>query len=341
MRVLIKSVCLAVALATFATSLALAGATFDAVRERGFIRCGVGEQHMGFTHVDEKGRFIGFDVDFCRAVAAAVFGDGDRVQLIPLNNMVRLSAVQGGEVDVLIRTTTWTLSRDTGLGLLFAGVNFYDGQAAMVHVTKGLTSLKDAQNLSFCAAEKTTSLDNIRDYMRANGRDMKLRTFYSLDTMVKAFFAGDCDVFTDDSSALASIRASNAPTPDKYVILPERFSKEPLGPVVRNDDVAWFNIVKWVLFATLEAEELSLTSSNVATAAQSQNPAVLRFVGVEDNYGEHLGLDKAWALNIVSKVGNYGEIFERNIGPKTAVGLPRGQNRLWKDGGLMYAMPFR
>lgn len=318
-----------------------AGTTLDAVQKRGVLKCGVGELHQGFTYIDTNGRHSGFDVDFCRAIAAAVFGDSERVQFVPLNNMIRLTALKEGEVDVLIRTTTWTLSRDTTMGLNFAGVTLYDGQGVMVPASMNVKSLSEIKKARLCVARGTTSILNIVDYLKVNDVDIELKSYASQDATVKAFFTGLFDVYSDDKSALVGIRATSAPKVADYIILSDTLSKEPLGPAVRVDDNDWFNIVRWVVFATIEAEEMGLTSENVNTMKSSDVPTIRRFLGSEGEFGTGLKLSNDWAYNIISKVGNYGEIFERNVGKDTVIGLPRGQNALWKNGGLIYAMPFR
>jgi len=333
-------------LAVFAAVLsfgesASAGETLDRIKKRGYITCGVGEQHKGFTYVVENGDYEGFDVDFCRALAAAVFGDKERVQFLSLNNNTRFPALQDKEVDVLIRTTTWTQTRDASLGVSFAGVTFYDGQGVMAPKSMGADSLAGIKGAKICAAHNTTTLKNIGDFLRIQNIEAEIIALNSMEPNLKAFFSQRCNLLTDDRSALASIRASRAPSPEDYIIFPEVLSKEPLGPVVRDDDVEWFKVVRWVIFATLEAEELGLTSQNAASMKDSDKPAVRRFLGLEDSFGAYLGLSPTWAADVVSQVGNYEEIFNRNIGPGTTVDLSRGVNRLWTEGGLLYSMPFR
>jgi len=316
----------------------LAQATLDTVRNRGFLQCGVNTGLAGFAQPDSRGVWRGLDVDFCRAVAAAVFGDAGKVRYTPLTSQQRFTALQSGEVDVLARNTTWTIVRDTSLGLNFVGVNYYDGQGFMVPKKLGVKSAKELNGATICVQPGTTNELNLADYFRANNMKFKPVVIEKLEEVLAAYFAGRCDAYTTDQSGLVALRASRAPQPADHVVLPELISKEPLGPAVRHGDDRWFDIVKWTLFATVEAEELGLSSKNIDAQAKSANPSVQRFVGANGDIGKMLGLDNRWAYNIVKQVGNYGESFDANLKP---LGFERGLNRLWNQGGLMYAPPIR
>jgi general L-amino acid transport system substrate-binding protein len=321
---------------------AQAGEVLDAIKERGAVQCGVSTGLAGFSIADSQGKWSGLDADYCRAFAAAVFGDSSKVKFTPLSAQQRFTALQSGEVDVLSRNTTWTLTRDASLGFNFAGVTFYDGQGFMVPKSLGVTSAKELDGAAVCVQTGTTTELNLADYFRAQGMQFDPVVFESLEESKTAFFGGRCDVYTTDASGLASIRAVDAPNPADYAILPELISKEPLGPVVPRGDDDWFAIVKWVYFATLEAEEKGVSSENVdRMKAESQDPTVQRMLGVTGDMGTKLGLGQDWAYNVIKQVGNYGEIFDRNVGPDTALGLERGLNDLWTRGGLQYAPPIR
>lgn len=342
MRKYVTLMAAAVAAFGMASGPAHAGATLDAVKQRGTIRCGVNTGLAGFSIADSQGKWTGLDVDTCRAVAAAVLGDANRVQFVPLSAQQRFTALQSGEVDMMSRNTTWTLTRDASLGLVFTGVNFYDGQGFMVPKALNVTSAKELSGAEVCVQTGTTTELNLADYFRANNMQFKPVVFESLEESKVAFFNGRCQVYTTDASGLASIRAVDAPNPDDYVILPELISKEPLGPAVRRGDDEWFTIVKWTLYALLEAEEAGVSSQNVDDMKKnSTNPTVQRLLGTSGDMGKLLGLDNDWAYRIVKQVGNYGEMFDRNVGPKTQLRLERGLNALWTKGGLMYAMPVR
>jgi general L-amino acid transport system substrate-binding protein len=330
---------LALAAAALLASGALhAQSTLDAVKAKGYVQCGVNTGLAGFSQPDSRGVWKGLDVDVCRAVAAAVFGDASKVRYTPLTAQQRFTALQSGEIDILSRNTTWTLSRDTSLGLNFAGVNYYDGQGFMVPKKLGVTSAKQLNGATICVQPGTTTELNLADYFRANKMTFKPVVIEKLEEVTNAYFSGRCDVYTTDVSGLVSTRGSRAPNPADHVILPEVISKEPLGPVVRHGDDRWFDIVKWSLFAMLEAEELGLTSKNIDQQASSTNPSIQRFVGASGGLGKMLGLDDRWAYNIVKQVGNYGESFDANLKP---LGFDRGLNNLWTHGGLMYAPPLR
>nr|MBL8457012.1 amino acid ABC transporter substrate-binding protein [Zoogloeaceae bacterium] len=318
-----------------------AGSTLDAVLKKGFVQCGVSDGLPGFSYTDEKGQYKGIDVDVCRGVAAAVFGDASKVRFSPLTAKERFTAVQSGEVDVLSRNTTWTSSRDAGMGLSFTGVTYYDGQGFLVSTKIGVKSAKELDGASVCIQSGTTTELNLTDYFRANGMKYTPITYDKSDETVKALEAGRCDVLTSDQSQLYAQRIKLG-NPADFIVLPEVISKEPLGPVVRQGDDEWFNIVRWTLFAMVNAEELGLTSGNVEEQAKtSANPDVRRLLGAEGEYGKDLKLQKDWALQIVKQVGNYGEMFERNVGMGSELKIARGQNALWNVGGLQYAPPVR
>jgi general L-amino acid transport system substrate-binding protein len=339
MRKVATVVALGSALAlTLATLPAQAQSTLDAVKSKGFVQCGVNTGLAGFSQPDSKGEWKGLDVDLCRAVAAAVFGDAVKVRYTPLTAQQRFTALQSGEIDILSRNTTWTLSRDTSLGLNFAGVIYYDGQGFMVPKKLNVKSAKQLNGATVCVQPGTTTELNLADYFRANNMTFKPVVIEKLEEVTNAFFAGRCDVYTTDVSGLVSTRGSRAPNPADYLILPEVISKEPLGPVVRHGDDNWFDIVKWTLFAMIEAEEMGLSSTNIDKMAGDKNPGIQRFVGTSGDLGKMLGLDAKWAYNIVKQVGNYGESFDRNLKP---LGFERGINAQWTKGGLMYAPPMR
>ena len=319
--------------------LAHAGETLDAVIARDSVRCGVSTGLAGFAIADSTGHWTGLDADFCRGLAAAVLGDGAKVTYVPLSPQQRFTALQAGEVDLLSRNTTWTLTRDASLGLIFAGVTFYDGQGFMVPGDLGVQSATELDGAEVCVLTGTTTELNLADYFRANNMNFKPVVFESLEESITAFFNGRCQAYTTDRSGLAAILAVDAPNPDDYVILPETISKEPLGPVVRRGDVEWFTIVKWLVYALIEAEEKGVTQANVTSMMDSDDPVVKRLLGVSGDMGTKLGLGNAWAVQAIQAVGNYGEIYDRNVVP---IGLARtGSNRLWTQGGLMYAMPLR
>jgi general L-amino acid transport system substrate-binding protein len=320
------------------SAAASAQSTLDSVRSKGVVACGVNTGLAGFSQPDSKGVWHGIDVDLCRAVAAAVLGDASKVRYVPATTQQRFTYLQSGEVDLLSRNTTWSYSRDAGLGFNFAGVNFYDGQGFMVWKKLNVKSAKQLNGATICVQPGTTTELNLADYFRANRMTFKPVVIDKLEEVLNAYFSGRCDVFTTDMSGLVSVRGSRAPNAADHVILPEVISKEPLGPLVRQGDDRWFDIVKWSLFAMIEAEEMGLTSKTIDQALSSKDPAVQRFVGANGDLGKMLGLDNKWAFNIVKQVGNYGESFEANLKP---LGFERGQNALWKDGGLMYSPPIR
>jgi general L-amino acid transport system substrate-binding protein len=330
---------LAIAAAALAASGALhAQSTLDAVKSKGYVQCGVNTGLAGFSQPDSKGVWKGLDVDLCRAVAAAVFGDAAKVRYTPLTTQQRFTALQSGEVDVLSRNTTWTITRDTSLGLNFAGVIFYDGQGFMVPKKLNVKSARQLGGATICVQPGTTTELNLADYFRANKMNFKPVVIDKLEEVNNAYFSGRCDVLTTDVSGLVSVRGSRAPNPADHVILPEVISKEPLGPVVRHGDDRWFDIVKWSLNAMIEAEELGLSSKNIDSQMSSSNPSIQRFVGATGDIGKMLALDNKWAYQIVKQVGNYGESFDANLKP---LGFERGVNELWTKGGLLYAPPLR
>ncbi|MBI2735790.1 MAG: amino acid ABC transporter substrate-binding protein [Rhodospirillales bacterium] len=324
-----------------AAGTAHAGKDLDTVKARGNLICGVSTGVAGFAAADSQGKWSGIDVDVCRAVSAAIFGDADKVKFVPTTAQQRFTALQSGEVDLLVRTTTWTLTRDTALGFDFTGVNYYDGQGFMVNKKLGVKSAKELNGATVCVQPGTTTELNLADYFRANKMTFKPVVIEKVEEVRAAFFAGRCDVFTTDASGLYATRAANAPNPDDYIILPEIISKEPLGPVVRHGDNQFADIVRWTLFAQIEAEEYGITSKNVDEMLKSDNPTIKRILGVTPGMGKALGVDEKWVYNIIKQVGNYGEMFERNVGMGSPLKIARGQNALWTQGGLQYAPPIR
>lgn len=327
-------------LATFVTP-AHAGKTLDAIKAKGQLACGVSTGVIGFSAADSQGQWRGLDVDVCRAIAAAVLGDPNKVRWVPLNSQQRFTAIQSGEVDILSRNTTWSLTRDAGLGLHFTAVTYYDGQGFLVAKKSKVTSAKQLKNAEICVQSGTTTERNLADWFRAQGIKVKPVVFEKFEPSIKAFFSGRCQAYTTDASALAFIRTKEAPNPDDYLVLPEIISKEPLGPAVRRGDDEWFAVVKWVVQALVEAEELGITQAKVDALKASPDPAIQRFLGVGEDLGKSLGLDREWAARAVKAGGNYGEIFERNVGAGSPLKLPRGLNAQWNKGGLMYGLPLR
>jgi general L-amino acid transport system substrate-binding protein len=324
-----------------AAGTAHAGKDLDTVKARGQLICGVNTGVAGFALADSQGKWVGLDVDVCRAVAAAVFGDAEKVKYVPTTAQQRFTALQSGEVDILSRTTTITLTRDTALGFDFTGINYYDGQGFMVSKKLGVKSAKELNGATVCVQPGTTTELNLADYFRANKMTFKPVVIEKLEEVRAAFFSGRCDVFTTDASGLYSIRATNSPNPDDYVILPEIISKEPLGPAVRHGDNQFADIVRWAFNAMLEAEEYGITSKNVDEMLKSENPSIKRILGVTPGMGKALGVDEAWVVNIVKQVGNYGESFDRNVGMGSTLKIERGLNKLWTQGGLQYSPPIR
>ncbi|PWC52716.1 amino acid ABC transporter substrate-binding protein [Azospirillum sp. TSO22-1] len=320
---------------------ARAGATLDGVKQKGYVQCGVNLGLYGFSAPDEKGQWSGIDVDFCRAVSAAVFGSVDKVKYTPLSAQQRLPALQSGEVDLLARNTTRTLSRDTANGLNFAPTNYYDGQAFMVSAKLGLKSAKQLNGATVCVLPGTTTEQNVADYFRANKMNFKPVVIEKNEELHKAFFGGRCDALSSDASQLAAIRAAETSAPNDYVILPEQISKEPLAPAVRQGDEEWTNLVTWVFYAMVQAEEKGIRSDGVDTALSSPDPDVKRLLGVTAGNGKNLGVEETWAYNVIKLVGNYGESFERNLGTGSKLKMARGLNALYTEGGLMYAPPLK
>ncbi|MGI9513299.1 MAG: amino acid ABC transporter substrate-binding protein [Anderseniella sp.] len=340
MKRTLLSLALGTAVSLAGISAASAG-TLDDVKSKGFIQCGVSQGLIGFSNPDDKNNWTGLDVDFCRAVAGAVFGDGQKVKFTPLSAKERFTALQSGEIDVLSRNTTWTMGRDTSLGLVFAGVTYYDGQGFMVKKSLGVDSALKLDGASVCTQTGTTTELNLADYFRANNMKYEVVAFEKADEVIAAYDSGRCDVFTTDQSGLYAERLK-LKNPDENVVLPEIISKEPLGPVVRQGDDAWFNVVKWTYFALLNAEEAGVTAANVDDMiANSTDPGIRRLLGVEGDFGKAIGLENNWAANAIRAVGNYGEMFDRNVGPDTNLKISRGVNALWKDGGIQYAPPVR
>ncbi len=339
---MIKRLALAAALLTAFTGTAMAGKTLDTIKQRGQIVCGVNPSLPGFSAADSQGNWTGLDVDICKAIAATLLSDDKKIKWVPLNASQRFTALQSGEIDLLVRNTTWTLTRDASLGLEFTGVTYYDGQGFMVTKKSKITSAKQLKGATVCVQSGTTTEKNLSDYSKANNLAMKPVVFETQEATNKAYFSGRCQAYTTDASGLASVRNKEAGNPEDHVILPELISKEPLGPSVRRGDDEYFTIVKWVVFALIEAEEYGIGQSNVdGLRASSTDPVVQRILGTSEDTGKLLGLDKDWAYRAIKSVGNYGEIFERNVGPKSALKLPRGANNLWNKGGFMYAPPVR
>jgi len=336
-----RSIIVGAALAVVAAVPAWAGPTLEKAKKLDAIVCGVSPGTEGYSAADSTGKYKGFDVDMCRAMAAAILGNSEKVKYVPLTAQQRFTALQSGEVDVLSRQTTVTQQRDTALGLNFAPVVYYDGQGFMVASKLGVKSAKELNGATVCVSPGTTTELNLADYFRSNKMDFKPVVIEDQNEVRAAFFAGRCDVFTTDASALASVRATKAQNPGEYVILPEIISKEPLAPVVRHGDDEWFDMVKWVIYGLVEAEEYGVTQANADQMLKSDNPTIKRLLGATPGMGKNLGLDEQYMLRAIKQVGNYGEIFERNLGKGSALKLDRGLNALWTKGGLMYAMPFR
>ncbi len=339
MKILKLSVIAALMVTLFCVAAATAG-TLQDVKAKGFIAVGVNEGLFGFSKPDEKGVWRGLDVDTARAVSVAVFGSPDKIKWVPLTAKTRFTALQSGEIDVLTRNATRTLTRETSLGLNFVHANYYDGQGFLIPKKLGVKSAKQLDGATVCVLPGTTTELNAADYFRANGMTMKPVVIESTPELAKAYFAGRCDCLTSDASQLAGTRAI-APNPDDHMILPEIISREPLGPAVRHGDDQWYDIVDFATMAMIEAEYLGITSKNVDKMLNSKDPKIQRFLGVSPGNGQALGLDEKWAYNIVKMVGNYGEVFERNVGLNTPLKLARGLNAQWVDGGLMYTPPFK
>jgi general L-amino acid transport system substrate-binding protein len=314
--------------------------TLDTVKSRGALSCGVNVGLAGFSQPDDKGNWTGLDVDYCKAIAAAVLGDATKVKYVPTTAKERFTALQSGEIDVLIRNTTWTIARDSSLGLIFAGVNYYDGQGFMVKAALGVKSAKELDGATVCVQTGTTTELNLADYFKANKLTYKPVVFEKLDETVQAYLAGRCDVYTTDQSGLYSVRIQQ-PKPEDHVVLPEVISKEPLGPSVRQGDDQWLTVVKWVHYALLNAEEAGITQANVDEMSNSTNPDIKRLLGKDGELGKGIGVNNDFVVKIVKAVGNYGELFERNVGTGSRLKIARGLNNLWNKGGVQYAPPLR
>jgi general L-amino acid transport system substrate-binding protein len=318
-----------------------AGAVLDSIKQRGSFKCGTAQPTPGWGYTDSSGKWVGFNIDVCRAVSAALFGTPDKVQNVVVTSQSRFPALQSGEVDVLSNNTTWTLVRDTQLGFNFAPTVFYDGQGFLIPKKLGVSSALKLDGATVCVLPGTTTELNLADYFRANNMKFKPVVIENADEIRRAYFDGRCDVMTNDRSALAAIRTI-APNPADHVLMPEVISKEPLGPVVKHGDDQWFDIVKWSVYALMEAEEFGVTMANVEQMAKdSKDPRVQRLLGVTPGMGAALGLSENWVVNIIKAVGNYGEIYDRHLGPKTPLQIERGVNDLWTRGGLIYAPPVR
>ncbi len=340
-RTLLATVCTTTVLG-LVTAPAQAGKTVDAIKARGQLICGVNTGLAGFSAADSQGNWTGLDVDVCKAIAAAMLGDANKVKYVPLNAQQRFTALQSGEIDILSRNTTWTLTRDASLGMNFTGVTYYDGQGFMVPAKGKIKSAKQLKGATVCVQSGTTTEKNLTDFSRANKLDIKPVVFEKQEASTSAYFSGRCQAFTTDASGMASIRNKEAKVPAEHLILPELISKEPLGPSVRRGDDEFFAVAKWVIFALIEAEEYGITQANVdALKTKTDDPVVGRILGGTEDTGKLLGLDKEWAARAIKATGNYGEIFERNVGPNSALGVPRGINNLWSKGGIMYAPPVR
>ena len=330
--------------AIVASGSAMAGKDLDAIKARGTLICGVGTGTAGFMLADSQGKWVGLDVDVCRAVAAAIFGDAEKVKYTPLTAQQRFTALQSGEVDILSNNTTATLTRDTALGLDFTAITYYDGQGFMVNKKLGVKSAKELNGATVCVAPGTTTELNLADYFRAQKMNFKPVVIEKVEEIRAAFFSGRCDVYTTDASGLYSTRASNVPPPAKpedFIILPEIISKEPLAPAVRHGDQQFADIVRWTQYAMIEAEEYGISTKTVDDMLKSDNPTIKRILGVTPGMGKALGVDEKWAYNVIKQVGNYGESFERNVGAGSPLKIERGLNKLWSQGGLQYAEPIR
>jgi general L-amino acid transport system substrate-binding protein len=330
--------------AMFASTAAMAGKDLDAIKARGNLVCGVMVGTAGFGMADSQGKWVGIDIDVCRAVAAALFGDSEKVKYVPLTSQQRFTALQSGEVDLLSNNTTETLTRDTALGLDFTAITYYDGQGFLVNKKLGVKSAKELNGATVCVAPGTTTELNLADYFRANKMTFKPVVIEKVEEVRAAFFSGRCDVYTNDSSSLYATRAANVPPPAKpedFIVLPEIISKEPLAPAVRHGDDQFADVVRWSQRAMIEAEEYGIDSKNVDEMLKSENPTIKRILGVTPGMGKALGVDEKWAYTIVKQVGNYGESFERNVGQGSILKIDRGLNNLWTKGGLQYAPPIR
>ncbi|MGG4775272.1 amino acid ABC transporter substrate-binding protein [Paenalcaligenes sp. Me52] len=337
---IVKTILLGSVAVLMSSGVTYAAETLDKVKQKGFVQCGVHVGLPGFSIADSKGQWGGIDVDLCKGIAAAIFGDATKFKVTPLTTQQRFTALQSGEIDVLTRNSTATMARDTTLGLISAGVNYYDSQGVMVKKSLGIDSATELDGAAICVQPGTTTELNLADWFRSNNLNFNPVVINNPDEAMRSFLADRCDGFTTDKSGLAAMRAAQA-NPDDFIILPEDFSKEPLGPMVRQGDEEWFLLVRWVLNAMNEAEEYGVTSKNVDDQLKSDNPNVQRILGVSGEMGKGLKLDDKWAYNIIKQVGNYGEVFDRNLGEPTPLKLERGLNATWKNGGLMYGWPIR
>ncbi|MGA0187832.1 MAG: amino acid ABC transporter substrate-binding protein [Burkholderiaceae bacterium] len=337
-----KLLTVALAAGLVAAAPAMASKTMESIKKKGEVSCGVNTALGGFGIAGSDGKWTGFDVDYCRAIAAAALGDANKVRYVPLSAAQRFTALQSGEIDVLARNTTWTMSRDTQLGTTFGATNFFDGQGFLVPKSLKVKSAKQLKGATICVQSGTTTEKNLADYFRMNKMTYKPVVAEDLKVVIANYNEGRCKVFTSDASQLAAIRANDTKTPDDHIILPEIISKEPLGPVTRQGDEAWSKLVTWVHFAMITAEELGVTSANVDQMRSDTNPEIQRLLGQGNNdFGKSIGTDAQWAYRVVKQVGNYGEVFERHVGKKPPLKLDRGQNALWNKGGLQYAPPIR
>ena len=337
---MVKLTTLLAATAALAFGAAADAQTLKTVQDRGKLVCGVSQGLAGFSIKDDKGEWSGFDVDFCRALAAAIFNDPSKVEYVPLTASERFDALKEKKIDVLSRNSTWTMGREDDYGILFAGVTYYDGQAFLVPKSRNLTSALELDGSKVCIQNGTTTEPNAMDFFETNHINAEIVHGETVAEVVSDYLAGKCNTLTTDESQIFALR-SQFPKPGDHMILPDVISKEPLGPVVRGDDTQWFNVVKWVNFALLDAEEMGVGSKTIDDAMKSQKPAVKRLVGAEGDFGKPLGLSNAWAANAIRAVGNYGEVFDRNVGVHSKLGIPRGLNDLWDKGGIQYAPPIR
>jgi general L-amino acid transport system substrate-binding protein len=337
-----KLLTVALAAGLVAAAPAMASKTMESIKKKGEVSCGVNTALGGFGIAGSDGKWTGFDVDYCRAIAAAALGDANKVRYVPLSAAQRFTALQSGEIDVLARNTTWTMSRDTQLGTTFGAVNFFDGQGFLVPKSLKVKSAKQLKGATICVQSGTTTEKNLADYFRMNKMTYKPVVAEDLKVVIANYNEGRCKVFTSDASQLAAIRANDTKTPDDHIILPEIISKEPLGPVTRQGDESWSKLVTWVHFAMITAEELGVNAGNVDQMRSDTNPEIQRLLGQGNNdFGKSIGTDAQWAYRVIKQVGNYGEVFERHVGKKTPLKLDRGQNALWNNGGLQYAPPIR
>ena len=337
-----KLLTMALAAGLVAAAPAMASKTMESIKKKGEVSCGVNTALGGFGIAGSDGKWTGFDVDYCRAIAAAALGDANKVRYVPLSAAQRFTALQSGEIDVLARNTTWTMSRDTQLGTTFGAVNFFDGQGFLVPKSLKVKSAKQLKGATICVQSGTTTEKNLADYFRMNKMTYKPVVAEDLKVVIANYNEGRCKVFTSDASQLAAIRANDTKTPDDHIILPEIISKEPLGPVTRQGDESWSKLVTWVHFAMITAEELGVNAGNVDQMRSDTNPEIQRLLGQGNNdFGKSIGTDAQWAYRVIKQVGNYGEVFERHVGKKTPLKLDRGQNALWNNGGLQYAPPIR